>query len=150
MVRDLSSTRPAVPRILKCLQINLRHSKTASFSLAQVFLDLNIDVALVQEPYAYSVSPPVLANIPPGFSSFHQISADHAYGTAILLRDYLSKNASLSSSSLSPNISTCISFPTCSGSLSFCSAYLRYPSLIFAKVPPKFSTNPPLLFPLFV
>ena len=127
MVRDLSSTRPAVPRILRCLQINLRYSKTASSALAQVVLDLNIDVALVQEPYAYSVSPPVLANIPPGFSPFHQLSADHAYGSAILLRDSLSKNASLSSS-LPSNISTCISFPTCSGSLSFCSAYLR-PSL---------------------
>ncbi|EFX70869.1 hypothetical protein DAPPUDRAFT_256553 [Daphnia pulex] len=41
--------------------------------------------------------PPVLANIPPGFSPFHQLSADHAYGTAILLRHFLSKNASLSS-----------------------------------------------------
>ncbi len=127
MVRDLSSTRPAVPCILTCIQINLRHSKTASSALAQVNLDLNIDVALIQETYAFSVTPPVLANIPPGFSPFHQLSADHAYGTAILLRDSQSKDASLSSS-LPPNISTCITLPTCSGPFSFCSAYLR-PSL---------------------
>lgn len=112
---------------MKCIQINLRHSKTASAALAQVLLDLNIDVALVQEPYAFSSTVPVLANIPSGFSSFHKLTSDHAYGTAILIRDSFSKSATLSSTG-PPNLSTCVRVPTRSGSLSLCSAYLR-PSL---------------------
>ena len=38
---------------LNCMQINLRHSKAASANLSQLLLDINIHIALIQEPYAY-------------------------------------------------------------------------------------------------
>ena len=112
---------------MKCIQINLRHSKFASAALAQVLLDLNIDVALIQEPYAYSATTPVLANVPSGFSSFHKLTDDHAYGTAILVRDSFSQSSTLAPTD-PPNLSTCVRVSTRSGSLCLCSAYLR-PSL---------------------
>ncbi|KAI9551053.1 hypothetical protein GHT06_007657 [Daphnia sinensis] len=43
--------------------VNLRHSSLASSSLAQVIIDLNIDIVLVQEPYALPCIPPVVANL---------------------------------------------------------------------------------------
>ena len=55
---------------VKCIQINLRHSKSASLALAQVILDFEIDVVLIQEPFAFSGPTPVVAHIPPGYSSF--------------------------------------------------------------------------------
>jgi hypothetical protein len=36
---------------IKCLQLNLQHSRAATFNLAQIILQYNIDVAFVQEPY---------------------------------------------------------------------------------------------------
>lgn len=55
------------PNRLKCLQINLRHSSLASASLAQVILDFEIDIVLIQEPYALPTFTPVVANVPPVF-----------------------------------------------------------------------------------
>jgi hypothetical protein len=51
---------------LKCLQINLHHSKLAFLSLAHVVLDFDIDIVMIQKPYAYSATLPVVANIPHG------------------------------------------------------------------------------------
>ena len=72
------------PGLLRRIPINLRHSSLASASLAQVVLDLNIDIVLIQEPFALPACPPVLANVPPGFSSFHLLSEDHAYGFSMV------------------------------------------------------------------
>ena len=124
MPRDYSFLLHDEPRLMKCIQINLRYSKIASAVLAQVLLDLNIDVSLIQEPYAYSANVPVLANILSGFSSFHKLTDDHAYGTAILVRDSFSYSATLSSTG-PPNLSTCVRVSTRFGSLCLCSAYLR-------------------------
>ena len=49
---------------VKCLQINLRHSKNASLHLSQLLLDLNIDIALIQEPYAVADPLPRLKYVP--------------------------------------------------------------------------------------
>ncbi|KZR97225.1 Uncharacterized protein APZ42_008023, partial [Daphnia magna] len=95
-----SKPRLPLPSPLKCIQINLRHSKTASASLAQVMLDLDIDIALVQETYASGTSSPVVNNAPPGFSSFHQLSELHAYGSCILVRDSVSKTGKLTTKHL--------------------------------------------------
>ena len=83
---------PPNPYNLRCLQINLHHSKLASANLAQIVLDLSIDVVLIQEPYAFSADTPVLSDIPPGFYAYHDLSSDHAYGAAILIRQSLVKN----------------------------------------------------------
>ena len=40
------------PAPLKCFQINLRHSLSAALNLAQLIIDLDIDVVLIQEPFA--------------------------------------------------------------------------------------------------
>jgi hypothetical protein len=74
------------PRRLKCIQINLPHSGLASTSLAQVILDFVVDIVFIQEPYVWPSFFPVVANALPGFSSYHQLSDDHAYGNAILMR----------------------------------------------------------------
>ena len=37
---------------LKCIQINLRHSKSASLHFFKLLIDLDIDIAIIQEPYA--------------------------------------------------------------------------------------------------
>lgn len=36
---------------IKCAQLNLQHSRTATYNLTQLILQNNIDVAFVQEPY---------------------------------------------------------------------------------------------------
>ncbi|KZS07388.1 Uncharacterized protein APZ42_028939 [Daphnia magna] len=37
---------------LLCLQINLQHCKIAFLNLSQVLVELDVDIALIQEPYA--------------------------------------------------------------------------------------------------
>jgi hypothetical protein len=87
-------------------------------------LDLDIDVVLIQEPYAYSAEIPVVANIPPGFSAFHHLSNDHAYGSVILIKDSISTADNLSVMHLS-NFASCVELHTKSGPLRFASIYLR-------------------------
>jgi hypothetical protein len=87
-------------------------------------LDLDIDVVLIQEPYAYSAEIPVVANIPPGFSAFYHLSNDHAYGSVILIKDSISTAGNLSVMHLS-NFASCVELHTKSGPLRFASIYLR-------------------------
>ncbi len=66
------------PSSLTCIQANLRHGRASSGSFAQLLLDLNVDVALVQEPSSPNVSPPpgdshsrsIITYLPDGFQSF--------------------------------------------------------------------------------
>jgi hypothetical protein len=75
--------------MLNCLQINLHHSRAAALNLSQVILEKNVDVVLIQEPYA-TFSPDLdLFSIPTGYSSFHYLNKDHAYGAAILVKSSL-------------------------------------------------------------
>ncbi len=112
------------PNRIRCIQINLHHSKLASTSPAQTVLDLDIDVVLIQEPYAYLAVIPVVANIPPGFSAFHHLSNDHAYGSAILIKDSVASAGILSVMHLS-NFPSCVELHTKSVPLLFASIYLR-------------------------
>ncbi len=89
---------------LKCFQINLRHSRCAALNLSQSILDLDIDVILIQESYAAMspLSPSFEPKfVPPGYSSFHSLSSDHAFGSLIIARSSL--NASLCNFGLSNN-----------------------------------------------
>ena len=36
---------------IKCMQLNLQHSRTATYNLTQIILQNNIDIAFLQEPY---------------------------------------------------------------------------------------------------
>lgn len=67
----------------RCLQVNLRQSKTAAAALSQIILENNLDIILIQEPYARHVNPTVLADIPNGSVAFHPLDHDHAFGAAI-------------------------------------------------------------------
>ena len=76
-------------RSLKCLQINLRHSKNASLHLSQLLFDLNIDVALIQEPYAVADPLPRLKYLPDDYVELHSLTTDHAYGAAVVAKKSL-------------------------------------------------------------
>jgi hypothetical protein len=134
------SCKSALPNTLRCIQINLRRCKAASLALAQVILDHDIDVALIQEPFAYSATTPVVANIPPDFSSFHQLSADHAYGSAILVCDHIVKSGKLSTCHLS-NSSACVALNANNGTFRLASVYLRSSLSL-----PDFSTSVSTIF----
>ena len=52
---------------IKCLQLNLQHSRVATANLTQIILHYNIDVAFVQEPYTILNK---VAGFPKGFKIF--------------------------------------------------------------------------------
>lgn len=52
---------------IKCLQVNLQHSRVATLNLTQVMLQHNIDIAFVQEPYTTHNN---VAGFPKGFKIF--------------------------------------------------------------------------------
>ena len=74
---------------IRCLQINLRHCRAAALSLSQLIIDLDVDLALIQEPYAISDPLPRLKYVPPDYVDLHNLSDDHAYGAAIIARKSL-------------------------------------------------------------
>ena len=63
-------------RPLKCLQINLQHCFTASASLSQVILDLDIDIVFIQEPHCNKESEKP-SNVPVGYKVCHLFDALH-------------------------------------------------------------------------
>ena len=80
---SLSNTSPTN---IKCLQINLRHSRAAALNLSQLLLDLDVDVAFIQEPYAVSDPSATVKYVPDSYVQLHSLSADHAYGAAIIVK----------------------------------------------------------------
>jgi hypothetical protein len=108
----MTHKNPCIKSQLKLIKINLQHSKLASASLAQLLLDKQIDAAIIQEPYV-SVQriekTILLPDVPPGYSSFHNITSDYMFGTAIIAKSYL--NGTLISS-LSQNSTTAITIST--------------------------------------
>lgn len=114
---------------MTCLQINTRHSRTASAALAQLIIENNYDVVCVQEPYAsltYSdqtQQPYVrISNIPPGYQCFHNLNNDHAYGALIFARSSLKAR---NRTELSSNNISAIQFKVNSSSITIFSVYLR-------------------------
>ena len=75
---------------VKCLQIILRHSKIASAYLAQVIVDLENDLS-------FSETYPVIPNVrnPQMYSTFHALSNDDAYGSAIIIRGSIEAKSNL-------------------------------------------------------
>jgi ribonuclease HI len=140
---------PGITSHLKIIQINLQHSKTASASLAQLLLDKQIDAAIIQEPYVSveriekTIS---LPDVPPGYSSFHNITSDYMFGTAIIAKSHL--NGSLISS-LSHNSTTAITISTPQGPFHLLSMYAR-PSATSPFSAFSLFLNHPHLFPNIV
>jgi hypothetical protein len=70
---------------IKWLQINLYHSRLAALHyLSQILLDLVVDVAFFQEPYATSNPNIMIKYVDEDYVQLHSLSSDHAYGVAIL------------------------------------------------------------------
>jgi ribonuclease HI len=74
---------------LTCIQINLRHCAEAATALQRVIRDLNIDIALIQEPYVINTNGIEVSDVPNGYQCFHNISNDPFYGAAIVAKKNL-------------------------------------------------------------
>ena len=72
--------------VLRCLQTNLRHSRSVAASLAEVCLENKLDIVLIQKPYAIGSLTPRVSDVLPGYVAFHALDRDHAYGAVILVR----------------------------------------------------------------
>lgn len=114
--------------LLRCLQINLRHSKNASTNLSQLILNLSIDVVLIQEPYAVPGPTPILPDIPKDFLIFHDLSKEHAYGAVILVRKSILRDNRVLCLHKG-NHAACVEINSHLGIFRFVSLYLR-PSLV--------------------
>nr|CAH0109609.1 unnamed protein product [Daphnia galeata] len=95
---------------VKCIQINLRHSSLASATLAQVVLDLDIDIVLIQKAYA--------------------LRAYHVYGSEILVRDTVATAGKITCEHIS-NFAACVELVTCSVPLRLVSVYIQPSALNF-------------------
>ena len=73
---------------IRCLQINLQHSRIALLSLYQSILDLDIDMVFIQEPYVIinSNSLITLPDIPNGYVVHHQLNNEAFFEAAILMK----------------------------------------------------------------
>ena len=74
---------------LTCIQINLRHCADDATALQRVIRDLNIDIALIQEPYVINKNSIEVSDVPTGYQCFHNISNDPFYGAAIVAKKSL-------------------------------------------------------------
>jgi hypothetical protein len=79
---------------LNIIQINLRHSASASAMLGHLILERNVDFVLIQEPYVSNYPELRIPNVPKGYSTFHNLNEDHAYGVLIIARDRLKASKS--------------------------------------------------------
>ena len=80
---------PPINLTVKFLQINLRHGRLASATFAQTLLDLDIDIALIQEPYATQVDPKLPPNmpfLPDAYEALHKLDSNHHFGAAIVAK----------------------------------------------------------------
>lgn len=113
---------------LNCLQINLQHSKLATVSLSQTILELQIDICLIQEPYAIgsNASPvPSIPDTPDGYTCFHRLGSHRnsfLYGTAIIAKTSLKAQLL---TDISCNEITAIAIPHAESEITFLSIYVR-------------------------
>jgi Endonuclease-reverse transcriptase len=83
---------PSRRHTLKFLQTNLRHGRLAAANFAQTLLELDIDIALIQEPYAASdkgTLPPRIPFLPDAYHALHRLDAHHHFGAAIVAKKSL-------------------------------------------------------------
>ncbi len=55
----------------------------------RLMLDRNIDIALIQEPYAIGQTNPELLGVPVGYTAFHNLTEQHPFGAAIIAKNSL-------------------------------------------------------------
>ena len=88
---------------LRCIKINLRHSISATLHLIKLMNDLDIDVALIQEPYAnkniFNNNVIHLPYFPEIYTIHHNLNTEHVYGAAVVTKKvHLAKNITAPSS----------------------------------------------------
>ena len=120
-----TDNQPLTHKQLSVLQINLRHSKAASASLAQLVVENKFDIVLIQEPFAVFRSAPIVDNIPPGYIVYHALDFDHAYGAAILVRLGVALEGRATNCSKS-NFMAAIDLQLPTGLLRIISLYIRH------------------------
>ncbi len=76
-MNHIHQTSPSTPSI-ECLQIYMRHSRLVELHLYQTLLDVVIDVAFIQEPYATSNPNITIKYVPEHYVQLHSLSSDHA------------------------------------------------------------------------
>ncbi len=118
-----NATKP-IQNSFKCMQINLRHAKAAAASLSVVTLENNLDIILIQEPYACNASSSTLVDIPLGYVAFHSLDRDHAYGAAIFIKTSLAISCRAVSRCLS-NRFAAVDLHMCGRTFRFISMYVR-------------------------
>ena len=123
--------------LFRCLQVNLRHSRVASSSLAQIIVKNVLDIVLIQEPFAEGHQSPTIISIPPGYVAFHCLSQEHAYGAAILVKLSLAKSCRAIDRSRANHIAA-VDLSSAHGTFRFISFYLR-PSI--RNIADQFSTD---------
>ena len=78
--------------VIKVLQIKLCHSRLATAAFSQTLLDLDVDIALVQEPYVfkfYSDSSVPIMSLSDSYEALHKQDSNHHYGAAIIAKKSL-------------------------------------------------------------
>lgn len=75
--------------IFCCCQINLQHKKKAMERTKRLLVDRNIDIALIQEPYALGAAAPEMYGVPAGYTAFHNLTEHHTSGAAVIAKNSL-------------------------------------------------------------
>lgn len=71
------------------VQINLQHKKKAMERTKRMLVDRNIDVAIIQEPYAIGSSSPEVMGVPTGYTAYHNLTEHHPNGAAVIAKNSL-------------------------------------------------------------
>lgn len=55
----------------------------------RLLVDRNIDIALIQEPYALGTGSPEMYGVPAGYTAFHNLTEHHTSGAAVIAKNSL-------------------------------------------------------------
>lgn len=55
----------------------------------RLLVDRNIDIALIQEPYALGTGAPEMYGVPPGYTAYHNLTEHHSSGAAVIAKNTL-------------------------------------------------------------
>ena len=55
----------------------------------RLIVDRNIDIALIQEPYAIGQTSPEVIGVPAGYTAFHNLTEHHPFGAAVIAKNSL-------------------------------------------------------------
>ncbi len=117
LLTQTSSSKSRDFKSLKSLQINLRHSKIASASLAQVIVDLDIDLVDIRTLCIFC-NPSSYTKCPHWLLYFHALNKDHAYDSAIIARDLIATKFNLKNRHFDNHVA-CVELTTDDGPLCF-------------------------------